>query len=241
MRTAIEDSFAAARRIEVVPTWVLSNHDFVRETTRYGLPQDVVAKEWLLEGDRSQFDLEIGLRRARAAALLMLALPGPVYLYQGEELGLPEVHDLPIEVLDDPVWVRSGHTEKGRDGCRVPIPWTVAGESHGFGVNGSWLPQPPGWGEWSVEAQEGVTGSTLELYRSALRLRREHFGGDEDLEWVDLGPDVVAFRRGSGVVCVVNFGADPVDMPAGDVLLASVPLGVLTLPPDAAAWIETST
>lgn len=241
MRTAIEDSFAAARRIEVVPTWVLSNHDFVRETTRYGLPQDVVAKEWLLEGDRSQFDLEIGLRRARAAALLMLALPGPVYLYQGEELGLPEVHDLPIEVLDDPVWVRSGHTEKGRDGCRVPIPWTVAGESHGFGVNGSWLPQPPGWGEWSVEAQEGVTGSTLELYRSALRLRREHFGGDEDLEWVDLGPDVVAFRRGSGVVCVVNFGADPADLPAGDVLLASAPLGVLTLPPDTAAWIETST
>jgi alpha-glucosidase len=241
MRSAVEESLAGARAVASIPTWVLSNHDVVRVATRYGLPNNLVPKEWLLDGDRSLLDPDLGVRRARAAALLMLALPGSVYLYQGEELGLGEVHDLPVEVLDDPVWLRSAHTQKGRDGCRVPIPWTRAGPSFGFGDDGSWLPQPEGWGERSVEAQEGVTGSTLELYRSALRLRREHLAGDEELEWVDLGPDVVAFRRGSGVVCVVNFGADPVDLPAGDVLLASAPLGVLTLPPDAAAWIETST
>jgi alpha-glucosidase len=110
---------------------VLSNHDVIRHATRYGLPQGVDAKQWLLDGDRSLLDLDLGLRRARAATLALFALPGSVYIYQGEELGLHEVVDLPTEVLQDPVWERSGHEEKGRDGCRVPIPWTVDGPSAG--------------------------------------------------------------------------------------------------------------
>jgi alpha-glucosidase len=238
IREAVERALAGAGSVGSVPTWVLSNHDVVRHATRYGLPQDVVAKDWLLDGDRALLDPELGLRRARAAALLMLALPGSVYLYQGEELGLGEVHDLPLEVLDDPIWARSDHTEKGRDGCRVPIPWRTDGPSFGFGDNGSWLPQPEWFGPMSVAAQDGATGSTLELYREALRLRRESFVGDEEFEWLDLGADVVAFRRGSGVMCVVNFGP-PVDLPPGDVLLVSTPLPPHTpLPPDTAAWIR---
>ena len=167
----------------------------------------------------------------------MLALPGSVYLYQGEELGLPEVHDLPVEALDDPVWIRSAHSQKGRDGCRVPIPWTIGGESHGFGENGSWLPQPAAWGNLSVEAQDGVSGSTLELYRAALRVRRERLTADEDLEWLDLGPEVLAFRRGSGVICLVNFGDAPFASPPGEVLASSRPLDDGAIPPDTAVWL----
>jgi len=237
LQQVISRSLSATASVGSVPTWVLSNHDVVRHATRYGLPAGVVAKEWLLEGDRSLYDPTRGLRRARAATMLMLALPGSAYLYQGEELGLPEVHDLPTGVLDDPVWTRSGGAEKGRDGCRVPLPWTVTGESFGFGDNGTWLPQPAGWGAHSVEAQDGRPGSTLELYRAALRLRRSRLTGDAELEWGARGADVVAFRRGSGVTCVVNFGPRPHRLPAAEVLLASGPLDGAALPQDTAVWL----
>lgn len=238
VRTRITDALAGAASVGSVPTWVLSNHDVVRHPTRYGLPQEVAARTWLLDGDRSLLDPELGLRRARAATLLMLALPGSVYLYQGEELGLHEVHDLPFEVLEDPVWARSGHTIKGRDGCRVPIPWTVAGPSFGFGDDRSWLPQPDDWGGISVEAQDGVDASTLELYKAALVIRRRWMGGDENLEWLELGPEVLAFRRGSGVAVVVNFGRGPVAIPEGQVLLSSGDLLDGLLPGDTAVWIR---
>lgn len=236
---SVTEALQATSSVGKVPTWVLSNHDVVRHATRFGLPAEVEAKNWLLDGDRALLDPEQGLRRARAAALLMLALPGSVYLYQGEELGLAEVYDLPEDVLDDPVWERSGHTEKGRDGCRVPIPWRREGKSFGFGEGAPWLPQPFSWGEFSVEAQDGVEGSTLELYRSALRIRSERLVEDEELTWLDHGPDVVSFRRGSGVVCVVNYGTNPVQLPRGDLLLASGLLDSDDLPPDTAAWLQT--
>jgi alpha-glucosidase len=165
----------------------------------------------------------------------MLALPGSAYLYQGEELGLPEVFDLPVEVLDDPVWEKSGHTLKGRDGSRVPIPWTRGGGSFGFGDDGAWLPQPEGWGELSVETQTNVEGSSLEFYRNALQVRQQILG-DGTLEWLDLGPSVLAFRRGSGTT-VLNFGPDPVAIPAGEVLISSSELAGGLLPPDATVWI----
>ncbi len=240
MRACVEASLEAAGSVGSIPTWVLSNHDVVRHATRYALPQDVNAKEWLLDGDRSLLDEAQGLRRARAAALLMLALPGNAYLYQGEELGLPEAYDLPVEVLDDPVWARSAHTRKGRDGCRVPIPWSTTGPSLGFGTDGAWLPQPPVYAEYAASAQDDVAGSTLELYRAALHLRKEHLVADEQLAWLDLGEDVVAFRRGSGVVCVVNFGDDPVALPDGEVLVASHDLYGARLPGDSAVWILES-
>ena len=237
MRTAIDESMEAVGGVGSIPTWVLSNHDVVRHSTRYGLPMDVDSKAWLLDGDRSLLDEELGERRARAAALLLLGLPGSVYLYQGEELGLPEVTELPVDVLDDPVWARAGHTEKGRDGCRVPIPWTVDGASAGFGWNGSWLPQPDGWGDRSVEAQSSRTGSMLELYRSALRLRRQHLTSDLDIEWLE-GPssETLMFLRGSGVRCVVNFGSDPVAID-GEVLLSSEPVENGHLPGNASVWL----
>ncbi|MFP5332335.1 MAG: glycoside hydrolase family 13 protein [Acidimicrobiia bacterium] len=237
MRAAITTSLDGAASVGSVPTWVLSNHDVVRHPTRYGLPQEIVAKDWLLDGDRSLLDPALGLARARAATLMMLALPGSVYLYQGEELGLGEVHDLPTEVLEDPVWVRSGYTEKGRDGCRVPLPWEPEGASFGFGSNGSWLPQPAWFGPLAASAQAGVDGSTLELYRAALHLRRQRLIDDETLEWLELAPFVVAFRRGSGVGCVVNFGPEAFRLPEGDVLVTSAPVFDSLLPPNTAAWL----
>ncbi len=238
MHSTIAASIDGAADVHAVPTWVLSNHDVVRHATRYGLPAEVDPTEWLLDGDRSLLDRELGLQRARAATLALLGLPGSVYLYQGEELGLHEVVDLPTEVLEDPVWERSGHTQKGRDGCRVPIPWTVDGDSAGFGSNGSWLPQPDGWGMMSVEAQDGVEGSTLEFYRDALAARREHMVGDTELTWIDLGDDILAYRRGSGVTCIVNMGAEGVEVPDGEIVVRSGEIDGRTLPPDHAVWLR---
>ncbi|GGP43228.1 glycoside hydrolase family 13 protein [Saccharothrix coeruleofusca] len=203
LRGVIDDSLAASALVGAPTTWVLSNHDVRRHVTRYG-----------------------SVARARAAALLMLALPGSAYLYQGEELGLPEVLDLPDEVLQDPVWERSGHTDRGRDGCRVPIPWTTDGPSFGFGDGGSWLPQPADWGALSVAAQQGDPDSVLELYRSALRVRREHpdLGAGSGVRWLDAPEGVLAFERGR-FACAVNFGPEPVRLPlGGEVLLASGPV-----------------
>ncbi len=239
MREVLTTSIDAAHEVGAAPTWVLSNHDVVRHTTRYGLPKGTDWRAWLLDGPHDILDAELGLTRARAATLLMLALPGGVYLYQGEELGLPEVWDLPLDVLDDPVWEQSGRTRKGRDGCRVPLPWTVEGMSLGFGTGDSWLPQPEGFAALSVEAQSGVDGSTLELYRSALVERKRLFVGDESIEWLDAPEGVIAFRRGSGVECWVNFSAKPVPLDAGRThVLAS---GELTpngeLPVDTTVWL----
>lgn len=237
-RTIIGESLESQGAIGAAPTWVMSNHDVVRHATRLGLPEGTDWRDWLLNGDRSILDVETGLTRARAVAMLMLALPGGTYLYQGEELGLPEVHDLPVEVLDDPVWERSDHTAKGRDGCRVPMPWTIDGPAFGFGSDEPWLPMPDEFGSMSADAQAGVEGSVLELYRSALALRRDHLVADEDLEFLDAEDGVFAIRRGSGVRCVVNMGAEPVTID-GEVLLSSGPLTADgALPSDTAVWLR---
>jgi alpha-glucosidase len=236
MRSAISIAVPASAAVGAVPTWVLSNHDIVRQVTRYGLPQTLDARDWLLDGDRELFDAGLGLRRARAAALLMLGLPGSAYMYQGEELGLPEVQDLPLEVLEDPTFTRSEQTMKGRDGCRVPIPWTTEGGSFGFGSDGSWLPQPADWGGFSVESQEGMPDSMLELYRTAIRLRDHHLAGSESFKWVEASVGCLAFQRES-VLVVVNFGPESAVMPEGEILLASSRLVEDHLPPDTTAWI----
>ncbi|HEU4915736.1 MAG TPA: glycoside hydrolase family 13 protein [Acidimicrobiia bacterium] len=238
MKGIIDAALIGSSGVGAVPTWVLSNHDIVRQVTRYGLPQDVDARAWLLKGDRSLLDPGLGLRRARSAALLMLGLPGSAYLYQGEELGLPEVHDLPFEVLEDPTWVRSRHTRKGRDGCRVPLPWAASGPSFGFGTDGGWLPQPADWGSLSVEAQDGVPGSTLELYREAIDLRSRYLVGTDKFHWVDAGDEMLVFDRGQ-VRVVVNFGADPVPLPHGEILITSVPAGDGVLTSQGAAWLRS--
>jgi alpha-glucosidase len=233
----IDEAVRATSTVAASPTWVLSNHDVVRHPTRYGLPAEVDPEEWLVDGERSMLSKETGLRRARAATLMVMALPGSVYIYQGEELGLHEVYDLPVEVLQDPVWERSGGTRKGRDGCRVPVPWRREGSSFGFGPDGSWLPQPDYWGSVSVEAQRETEGSTLELYKAAIELRRRLLKG-EPFEWRKWNPDVIAFSRGP-VTCLVNLGDRPVTLPSGQLVLASeATKGELA--PDTAVWVVRS-
>ena len=237
----IADSVRSAAAVGSNPTWVLSNHDVVRHATRYGLPSGVEPGLWLLDGPHDVLDAERGMRRARAAALITFALPGSAYVYQGDELGLPEAWDLPLDALQDPIWHDSRHTVKGRDGCRVPIPWEPTGPSLGFGEGGSWLPQPAEFAEFAASVQDGDPDSTLTLYRTALRLRREHLVHEHGFELVDLGPDVLAFRRGDGFSCVSNMGDEAVALPEGDILLASGPLDGTassgTLPPDVTVWI----
>ncbi|WP_034087672.1 glycoside hydrolase family 13 protein [Streptacidiphilus albus] len=237
LRAVIDVSLAAMRPVQAPATWVLSNHDVVRHRTRLG-------------GGNAKQDL----LRARAATLLMLALPGSAYVYQGEELGLPEVLDLPDAVRQDPAFQRARGTEAEgqegmRDGCRVPLPWSGTAAPYGFGpVEGgpSWLPQPAEWAKLSVEAQTGDASSTLEFYRRALALRREHpaLGAGDSVEWLDSPSDVLAFRRRSAdgeLVCTVNTGRQPVRLPApGRVLLASgdlPPVGdEVLLPADTTVW-----
>ncbi|WP_030166657.1 glycoside hydrolase family 13 protein [Spirillospora albida] len=227
LREVIEESIRTADIVGAAPTWVLSNHDVKRHVTRYG------------GGEK-------GLRRARAAALLTLALPGSAYVYQGEELGLPEVLDLPEEFLHDPQRLRGN--DAGRDGCRVPLPWSGEAPPFGFGSgDASWLPIPDAWRALTVEAQEADPGSMLELYRAALRIRRGHPAlGDGTLRWTP-GPDgTMIFVRESGaaaVVCAVNLGDRPVRLPlSGTPLLASGPVrvdgGAVELPADTALWEE---
>ncbi|WP_225100215.1 glycoside hydrolase family 13 protein [Streptomyces sp. CoH27] len=239
LRELITGALLGARSAGASATWVLSNHDVVRHASRLMLPPGTDPGAWLLsDGTEPALDPAAGLRRARAATLLMLALPGSAYLYQGEELGLPEVADLPAGALQDPIWEQTGHTRKGRDGCRVPLPWTTAGPSYGFGAGPGWLPQPPSFASYAVEAQAGTEGSTLELYRMALRLRRKLLEGEE-LRWsADSGAAVLDFSRSPGWRCVTNLGAGPVPLPMGEVLLSSVPLsGGGLLPPDTTVWI----
>ncbi len=237
--TAIESASA----IGAAQTWVLSNHDVMRHPTRYGLPKGTEWRNWLLDGPHEVLDTELGDARARAAVMFMLALPGSAYLYQGEELGLPEVWDLPFEVLDDPVWEQSGRTRKGRDGCRVPLPWSTSGPSFGFSDGDGWLPQPAEFAGLSVEAQVGVKGSTLEFYRTLLRLRTEHFANDSDIEWLKAPKGAIGFRRGSGTECWINFSGVPMPLPADrEVLVSSEPvddaLPANALPANAAVWIR---
>ncbi|WP_406182401.1 glycoside hydrolase family 13 protein [Streptomyces sp. NBC_01006] len=225
MRTVIDESLAATASVGAPTTWVLSNHDVVRHVTRYG-------------GGAQ------GLARARAAALLMLALPGSAYLYQGEELGLPEVADLPDALRQDPAFLRSAGQDGLRDGCRIPLPWSGEQPPYGFGPAGSWLPQPADWAPLSVAAQTGDPHSTLELYRAALELRRALPGlGSPDagpLTWLPAPEGVLLFTR-PGFACTLNSRSEPLELPSpGRPVLSSAPVETdgrtVLLPPDACTW-----
>ena len=244
-RQVVADSLAGASAAGSSSTWVLSNHDVIRHASRYGMPDATnreqnrsVGRRWLLDGGADPgHDANLGLRRARAATLLMLALPGAAYLYQGEELGLPEVADIPDAARQDPTFFRSPGVDKGRDGCRVPIPWTCDGPSLGFGVGTAHLPQPAWFARHSVQAQAEDQESTLSLYRRALNWRRL-LQTTERLRWKDAGnPAVLHFERDGGWQSITNFGPQPVQLPPGVVAVSSVPLPGATLPPDATAWI----
>ena len=238
IRGVINQSMTANATVGAPTTWVLSNHDVLRHTSRFGLPQDQPRPNGIRAGDR-QPDAELGLRRARAATLLMLALPGSAYLYQGEELGLPEATDLPDDLRQDPIWWRTDHTVAGRDGCRVPLPWTAADPALGFSPTGaSWLPQPAAFRELARDRQRGVAGSTLELYRAALRLRREYGLAAGDVDWQDAADGVLAFTS-AGLTVVANLSKEAVPLPSGEVLISSTALdGDGRLPIDATVWLR---
>ncbi|MFY9633677.1 MAG: glycoside hydrolase family 13 protein [Cellulosimicrobium cellulans] len=250
-RKIVTKNLAEAAASGASSTWVFSNHDVVRHATRYGLPVSgpsaeggimagEAGKQWLLAGGKQEdVDVELGLRRARAASLLMFALPGSAYLYQGEELGLQEVgSEIPDARRQDPAFFRNKGVEIGRDGCRVPLPWTSSGSSFGFGTGGAHLPQPEWFARHSVEIQEAEDGSTLSIYRRALALRSELQTG-ETLEWLETGrPDVLSFRRPNGWTSVTNFGTEAVNLPAGTVLVSSSPLEADSLPGATTAWLQ---
>ena len=247
LRTVIDQTIAFHRPVGAPATWVLSNHDVTRHVTRYGRTD--TRFDFDDRGHGRPVDVQLGTRRARAAALLYLALPGGAYLYQGEELGLWEVEQIPDELRQDPMWRRTAGRNPGRDGCRVPLPWSGSEPPFGFSGPGTgnaepWLPtQPAAWRDHTVEAQGADPGSMLELYRRALTLRRSvpGFGSDrEPLRWIEAPDGVLAFRRGDAATCVVNLSADPVALPPHQtILLTSSPLtddGLL--PSDCAAWLN---
>ena len=243
--------------------WVIGNHDVPRPASRYRLDEGYwreMISRLIAAGDRNA---AAGARRARVAALLLLALPGSAYIYQGEELGLPEVTGIPDEARRDPNFRRTRGGYPGRDGCRVPLPWVRTGTGFGFsgGSGGSspragtartrdgagpaapWLPQPPGWGTFSVESQLADEHSFLGMYRAALRLRRSHPAlGRGTLRWLDAAaehPGLLGFAREPGFVLAANFGPAPAPLPAHrEILLASSPVPGDSLPADTAAWLS---
>ncbi|WP_194410172.1 glycoside hydrolase family 13 protein [Microbacterium cremeum] len=238
LREVISESLRAFPGVGAPSTWVLSNHDVVRHASRLALTAENPQGHGIGPDSPGKPMPEVGLRRARAATALMLALPGSAYLYQGEELGLPEVIDIPGEARQDPTWFRTNGERYGRDGCRVPIPWHADAPAYGFSPTGaSWLPQPAEWAELARDRQAGVEGSTLELYRLLLAERRARDLGAGTLEWVDgFGTDAVAFRNGN-VTVVANTGSAPIPVPDGIVIAASGPLTDGEVPADTTVWV----
>jgi alpha-glucosidase len=237
----------AMAEVGAPPSWVFNNHDVTRSVDRFDLGlQNRQENTFERQGDPTKFDIARGTLRARAGALLMLALPGGAYIYQGEELAVPEVRDIPEDRLTDPIWKMSGFKDRGRDGCRVPIAWNSSpAGAFGFSTNAqlqpdqAWLPQSPWWGSYSVESQVGITGSTHSLYTKALAIRKSEAGlGDGPMQWLDAGKDVIAFSRPGDFACYVNFG-DPIEMPQGaEILLASQDFSSNTIPTDTTVWMR---
>ncbi|MGZ4738531.1 MAG: alpha-amylase family glycosyl hydrolase, partial [Ilumatobacteraceae bacterium] len=247
MRKAIANSIDMLGPVGGTPAWTLNNHDTQRIVTRLGRlnatdPAAFTGSN-LVYVD-APIDLELGRRRARAAITLVAALPGALYLYQGEELGLEEYLDMPDSAREDPLFIATDGKEVGRDGCRVPLPWT-ADPTTSFGFSPvpvePWLPQPANWGAVSVEKEAADPDSMLSWYRILLAHRPLLSG---DLVWIETGnTNCLAFER-DGVLIVLNAGADDVDLPAALVAGRSVMLATQPdttpqrLPSDTCVWLS---
>lgn len=248
-RHTIDRCLAVAAQAKSPVTWVLNNHDAVRTASRYGTqfagidsrgePIRKYGMDWLLaDGDPALCDAPRGLRRARAAALLMLGLPGSAYLYQGEELGLPEVAEIPDAQRQDPSFFRNPGVDVGRDGCRVPLPWNAEAPSFGFGTAAPHLPQPLWFSQYTVAREQHDEGSTLRLYQRALQLRRLLQDGATSIEWETIGDDdVLHFSRNDKWHVVANFGTAPCPLPSGEVLLSSQPVHD-QIPGETTVWLR---
>jgi alpha-glucosidase len=243
----IDYGLSEARASGSTTTWLLGNHDVPRVASRFGLPKlpgkNMIdtAREWLLtDGRVPELDRKLGERRARAAMMIKMALPGSAYIYQGEELGLHEVAELPWDELQDPM-VKNGSGQKGRDGCRVPVPWNILAPSFGFGRGKGWLPQPEWFAKYAAYEQARDPESTLWLYRRALAERKLRLpAAGEEFEWVKSSPEVLHFRRGERWQSITNFGEDAVEIPEGKLVLSSVRLRQgQYLPQDVTVWVET--
>lgn len=244
----IDHNLHLAEGADTSTTWVLSNHDVIRHATRYGLPDLQVGEEriaghsWLLSGGSpEEVEWERGNRRADATTLMLLALPGSMYLYQGEELGLHEVGDIADADRQDPTFFRSPGFDVGRDGCRVPLPWVADAPGYGFGAGEDakppHFPQPDWFAEHAVDVEDADPSSTLNLYRRALELRRRLLA-EEELTWEETGSeDVLQFVRPNGWRVIMNFSDDAVEMPEGEVLISSRPLEEGKLPGNTTAWL----
>ncbi|MCL2455217.1 MAG: glycoside hydrolase family 13 protein [Micrococcales bacterium] len=244
LRKVIIDSYVADDAVGAATTWVLSNHDVVRHASRFGMPDPTGRPNGIGARD-PQPDAALGLRRARAATTLMLALPGSAYLYQGEELGLPDHTTLDDDLRQDPTYRRTHGVELGRDGCRIPMPWSAGAPALGFSPTGrTWLPQPAMYHDLAVDRQDGHPGSTLELYRELLRVRRERGLGWGSLTWyapLADRPDVLAFHNGE-VLVIANLGTRPAPMPEDThVLVSSTPEAPTDqIAPDTAVWLVSA-
>ena len=245
IKNNINKSIEAIGAVGAPSSWVFNNHDVVRSVDRFDLGLGLSGGTTLeRQGDVNKFNLKRGQKRARAGALLMLALPGGAYIYQGEELTLPEARDIPEDRLSDPRWKMSDYKDRGRDGCRVPLPWkSNAAGAFGFSDNAnltpadSWLPQSNNWGDYSVQVQDSDPNSSLNLYRKALEIRKSQSGlGDGPMSWIDAPEYVVAFSRPGDFYCYLNLGAD-FKLPQGaKVLVSSSPIENSILPTDTAVW-----
>jgi alpha-glucosidase len=244
IRSVIEKTLDAHASVGAPAAWVLSNHDVTRPVTRYGRSGDT-GFDFADRLHGTPVDRELGTRRARAAALLAMALPGGLYIYQGEELGLWEIEDIPGELRQDPVFARTKGADPGRDGCRVPIPWSGTEPPFAFSPAGTdtvpWLPQPEAWADYTSEVQANDPGSMLRLYRDGLALRSSEAAlGDGQLQWHGHLADVLSFTRDPGFACLVNFSAEAVPLPEHEkVMLTSGELTDGLLPPDTAVWLRT--
>lgn len=225
IKKIVTDSIVEYGKVGASSTWVLSNHDGIRHATRLGIaPENTPRPGDGIHPSDPAPDEALGLRRARAATAFMLGLPGSSYLYQGEELGLPEAWQLEGKYRQDPTYARTNGDRIGRDGCRVPLPWVAdATESNGFNSTGkSWLPQPANYRVFARNLQEGVVGSTLELYKRLLKVRKQFDLGAGAFSWVDdYDSETSLSYINNGVLVITNFSGDPIAMPAGELLVTT--------------------
>ena len=234
--SAIDESFQAFDEVKAPSTWVLNNHDTIRHVSRFGGDYGRTTASDGIGPDNPQPDNELGLIKAKAATLFMLGLPGASYLYQGEELGLPEHTTIEPKYRQDPTFFRTNGERVGRDGARVPLPWVKGDSTSGFSkATAGWLPQPASYAALSRD-QQGSEGSTLSLYKQALAIRKQLSLGEGSFDWISK-TDLLGYQNGSTLV-IHNFGTSSVELPAGEVLLSSAPLEAAKLPANASCWVK---